>query len=916
MAIASYTNALSVRTREAFPQDWAMTQNNLGLAYADRIFGEKAQNIELAIASYTNALSVRTREAFPQDWAMTQNNLAIAYRNRIFGEKAQNIELAIASYTNALSVRTREAFPQQWATTQNNLATAYWDRIFGEKAQNIELAIASYTAALSVRTRQAFPQDWAMTQNNLAIAYADRIFGEKAQNIELAIASYTAALSVRTRQAFPQDWAMTQNNLGNAYSDRIFGEKAQNIELAIASYTAALSVRTRQAFPQQWATTQNNLAIAYRNRIFGEKAQNIELAIASYTAALSVRTRQAFPQDWAMTQNNLAIAYADRIFGEKAQNIELAIASYTAALSVRTRQAFPQNHAETSFNLGIAYQDAQRFTDAYTTFKSAIETVELLRGEIVSGDKSKRKQAEEWNSLYRCMVEVCLELKKYSEAIEYIERSKTRNLMELLFTPELYPKLAISEESKNQLQQLQQDIEQEKRRVEQAEKSHPHDIVNRTLLNQLRQQREQLITKIIGLNPIGYEEIHNLLDKETAIIQFYIFGNCFRAFIISRHKEQPEIWHSELQDLKKLVNWRDEYLQLYSKNKHRWRFCLNDKLSQLAKILHIPEILSLVPPECKKVILVPHRYLHLLPLHALPLSSEESSEEYFLDKFPKGVSYAPSCQLWRVTQNKAKTLSDSQFRHLFAIQNPTKDLEFTDIEVETIAAAFHPRHILKKNEATAQALSEPTTAENFRNANWLHFSCHGYFNFNLPEKSALLLAASDISPLPADAQTSRYLRVSDDTEIDLENCLTLKDIFQLSLPSCRLVTLSACETGLVDGFNTSDEYIGLPSGFIRAGAASIVSSLWAVNDFSTALLMIKFYENLQNVTQNVPIALNSAQQWFRRVTQRELLQWLDGKTDMNADQKERVKQRLEAYYPEHRPFEQPAFWAAFCAIGE
>jgi hypothetical protein len=39
--------------------------------------GDKAQNIEMAIASYTNALSVRTRQAFPQDWAMTQNNLAM-----------------------------------------------------------------------------------------------------------------------------------------------------------------------------------------------------------------------------------------------------------------------------------------------------------------------------------------------------------------------------------------------------------------------------------------------------------------------------------------------------------------------------------------------------------------------------------------------------------------------------------------------------------------------------------------------------------------------------------------------------------------------------------------------------------------------------------------------------------------------
>ncbi|WP_287295698.1 tetratricopeptide repeat protein [Moorena sp. SIO2C4] len=42
--------ALEVRTRQAFPIDWAMTQNNLGLAYYDRITGDKAQNLEDAFA--------------------------------------------------------------------------------------------------------------------------------------------------------------------------------------------------------------------------------------------------------------------------------------------------------------------------------------------------------------------------------------------------------------------------------------------------------------------------------------------------------------------------------------------------------------------------------------------------------------------------------------------------------------------------------------------------------------------------------------------------------------------------------------------------------------------------------------------------------------------------------------------------
>ena len=52
-----------------------MTHNNLGNAYSERIRGERAENLEQAIQHYEQALAVRTREAFPQDWAMTHNNL-------------------------------------------------------------------------------------------------------------------------------------------------------------------------------------------------------------------------------------------------------------------------------------------------------------------------------------------------------------------------------------------------------------------------------------------------------------------------------------------------------------------------------------------------------------------------------------------------------------------------------------------------------------------------------------------------------------------------------------------------------------------------------------------------------------------------------------------------------------------------
>jgi tetratricopeptide (TPR) repeat protein len=134
--------------------------------------GNKASNMEIAIAGYEVALTVFTRERFPQDWAMTQNNLGATYSNRIAGEKRENLEQAIACYTQALEERTRERFPQDWARTQNNLGNAYRDRIAGEKRENLEQAIACYTEALKVFLPQALPTECRKTARLLGNLYA------------------------------------------------------------------------------------------------------------------------------------------------------------------------------------------------------------------------------------------------------------------------------------------------------------------------------------------------------------------------------------------------------------------------------------------------------------------------------------------------------------------------------------------------------------------------------------------------------------------------------------------------------------------------------------------------------------------------------------------------------------------------
>ncbi|EGJ31404.1 hypothetical protein LYNGBM3L_40390 [Moorena producens 3L] len=918
IAITGYEIALTVFTREAFPEYWAMAKTNLGIAYRNRIKGQKAQNIEEAIACYQQALRVYTFEAFPIDWATTQNHLGIAYGDRIKCEKAQNIEEAIACYQQALRVYTFEAFPIDWASTQYNLGIAYRNRIKGEKAQNIEEAIACYQKAFRVYTFEAFPEKWARTQNNLGNGYRNQIKGQKVQNIEEAIACYQKAFRVYTFEAFPEKWARTQNNLGNGYRNQIKGQKVQNIEEAIACYQQAFRVYTFEAFPEKWATTQNNLGIAYVYRITGEKAQNIEEAIACYQQALRVYTFEAFPIDWAITQYNLGIAYADRIKGEKSQNIEEAIACYQQALRVYTFEAFPIDWATTQNNLGNAYrkritgEKAENIEKAYTTFKSVIETVDSLRSEILSGDETKLKHAEEWNGTYINMVETCLDLTNITEAIEYVERSKTRNLVDKILSRDL--KTIFPVDVATQLEQYRDEIAIGQYQIQNCKAENLKVLAQH--LQELRQQRNDLQGQYLRIgSSFQFDKFQNNLDDHTAIVEFYITRDKLLTFIFTHQTQQPIVWESDPKDFKKFQKWVNGYLRAYYNKKSHWQRRLTTRLHSLAQILDIDEIIQQITPECDRLILIPHQYLHLFPLHALPINSQqgEGKSEILMDRFPAGVSYAPSCQLLEL----AKTRKRPNFTHLFAVQNPTDDLVYTNIGVEVIKGYFNPppdTEVLVEKAATKAAIdSKPLNTYHC-----VHFSCHGYFNYDKPRKSALILADAHLNPAPAELNPEQHLPLDDGEVIDLDKCLTLDAVFALKLEQkleqCRLVTLSACETGLIDFKNSSDEYIGLPSGFLVAGSPAVVSSLWRVNELSTALLMIKFYENHRKMI-SLAVALNQAQIWLRDITKEKLEEYID-KLPLTVVQQYIIKAKFHNFNSTDKPFKQPFHWAAFCAIGQ
>ena len=148
---------------------------------------------------------------------------------------------------------------------------------------------------------------------------------------------------------------------------------------------------------------------------------------------------------------------------------------------------------------------------------------------------------------------------------------------------------------------------------------------------------------------------------------------------------------------------------------------------------------------------------------------------------------------------------------IIAFSNPDNSLRYADIEVDNITGLFGAKKIYRHEEAKKETMKN-TRPEN----SVLHLSTHAVFN-------------------PADS-TKSFLMMADSN-------LTVEDIWGLPLKGTILTTLSACETGIGE-ILSGDDVVSLENAFIFAGSPAVISSLWKVEDKSTAELMRLFYENL------------------------------------------------------------------------
>lgn len=240
-----------------------------------------------------------------------------------------------------------------------------------------------------------------------------------------------------------------------------------------------------------------------------------------------------------------------------------------------------------------------------------------------------------------------------------------------------------------------------------------------------------------------------------------------------------------------------------------------------------------------------------------------------------GVVYELDADEWQqIAEHTTETFDDLKlldnppsFRGI-DLRGAQNYLVGTEVEVDEIADQLKsnkiPNQYLKGIEATEGTFKQLCS----NNYSILHIATHGFYLPNdtiiskrgyVDESSREDMAMNQCGLLLAGA-VSCMKGMTIPKKVD-DGILTAREVSRLDLTGISLVTLSACETALGDV--TGEGVFGLQRGFKKAGAQSILMSLWKVDDEATCLLMTEFYKNWLNERKTKHDALELAKQTVR-----------------------------------------------------
>ena len=732
------------------------------------------------------------------DYATSLNNLAGYYAN--LGDYAKAVEVG----TQAMEIRRSvlgERHPD-YASSLNNLAT-YYSRL-GDYAKAVEVGKQAMEIHRSVLGERH--PDYAMSQNNLAFYYSS--LGDYAKAVEVgtqAMEIYRSVLGERH-----PDYAMSLSNLATYYSD--LGDYAKAVEYGIQALEIRRSVLGDQH--PDYANSLHNLTFYFSD--FGDYSNTLKY----YSQNISILQSNTLQQFAGLTTTQRSLLWA---------KVSYAFTDIYPSFAYLS-------HATTAPDL---YDKSALFA------KGLLLSTEIEMNRLIqeSGDEEALRMFEELQ-LNR------LQLQKLYETPIAERRIDTDSLAKVVDRQEqaLVKRSAVYGDFTRKLRTTWQGVQQSLRSDEIAVEFLSFNVNNTdsTMVAALTLRKDDKEPKFIPLFELrqllsvsdpSYYHCPELTDLVWKPLQQELKGVKRIYFSPAGALHNIGIEYApgmEEYEMYRLSTTREV---IDSHNTHPgppegWESATTPDPS--------------FPKEGKRVTSTATLFGGI-DYDTLPVSNTPSL----------GGGQGEVLEQGEVSISLHRSLIDSlSVRGMTATYLPA-----TLEEVQAIKASFDT----KRQPATLSTGKEATeTAVKVLSAHSpriLHIATHGFYltedraNYARSRERLAFLGQDDrhgAAGAEDKALTRSGLLMAGanatlrgkDIPMDADDgVLTAQEISRLDLRGLDLVVLSACKTGNGD-INQGEGVFGLQRGFKKAGAQTLVMSLWEVADDATQILMTAFYDNM------------------------------------------------------------------------
>ncbi|MCM3905978.1 MAG: CHAT domain-containing protein [Pyrinomonadaceae bacterium] len=879
-SIAYYEQALAINREVNDRASEGGILNNLGVAY------NTLRRAQKAIEYYEQALAIKRELKDRAGEASTLHDLGWAYMG------ASRSEEAITSFEQSLAIVREMKNRGREGAALDGLGMVHIS------LSRFEKVIEYYEQALAIKRELKDREGEGFTLMNLGVAYASLGRIEKA----IEYSEQALAISRETKARFME--GRTLNSLGRTYE--AMGRPDKAIEYLEQALAINREVRDRMVE----GYTLSALGSAY------DKQGVTEKAIEHYEQALVIyRDIKRRPQEGAAL-NSLGEIYRSLKQYEKA-------AKYSEqALAISREVKNPQYELQALSNLARTDSELGNLAQARSHIEEGLRVAESVRSEIISPVSRATLLASVQGS-YQLYTDILMRQHKLDPskgldalAVEVSERQRARSLLDLLteagadlrqgvdsalierersLAKQLNDKAQARAGTPEQADSLKREVSQLETDLERAQaairKNSPH------------------YAALTQPQPLKLKEIQAQLDADTLLLEYALGEHRSYLWAITRDSlasyelpKEEQIKQSALQVYELLtarsVNKRGETALRRRERITEAEAKLPGAAQQLSQTLLAPVAAQL---GTKRLVIVADGALQYIPFAMLPDPSVVSGQlsvaknngtrttgfgqplivNHELVSLPSASVLAiqraelagrqPAPKMLAVIADpvfdrsdvrfttpatepndkaQAQTIAFNDARSIEHLAEKADDksgtttrrlviprLPFTRLEATRLLALVPASSSLSAMDF--QANRDTVLRPELGQYRYVHFATHGVLDSERPGLSSLVLSTVDDQGKPQDG----FLRAN--------------DIFNLKLPA-ELVVLSACQTGLGKEIK-GEGLVGLTRGFMYAGAARVVVSLWNVNDKATADLMAKFYEKMLKEGARPAAALRAAQ---------------------------------------------------------